>query len=406
MSLDGRADRHYIWISNGVLVRIAQKLGYHRDGEQLNLTSFETEMRRRIFWQMLMHDSKSAALSGVSSQFSAIEWDTKKPSNLNDADLFPDSKASVKARPGPTEMIFVTVTCHIYWLHKFAHEDNAVDFEAAIMGEDLEGENDSSIRHRAVLAKMRSCVTDLIGKLGEIREKCYNPLAGKVHEAAMAVQSMITTDLYEALVPMREQPEWNTEITKPEDNFFKFITITSEHRSTVDEKLSKAGFLWYIKANFQVELLAYLIRHLIVRTQGTLADRGWDCVRRTYELHPELFDASQDMYLTQGQLTLVAWRAREVSHARDGWSLDTPAYIVQLRGILLFEDGNPDTNSYPDTNTSIASGYQLSRSDALPQQLHLPQQMDMQVGPHVTSNTSVSSFDSEMFGFVLPSYYA
>lgn len=93
---------------------MAQKLGYHRDGEQLSLTSFETEMRRRIFWQILMHGSKSAAFSGVNSQFTSIKWDTRKPSNPNDADLFQGSNAPAKPRPGPTEMIFVTVTCHIF----------------------------------------------------------------------------------------------------------------------------------------------------------------------------------------------------------------------------------------------------------------------------------------------------
>lgn len=390
MSLDRRADRHSIWISNGVLVRMAQKLGYHRDGEQLNLTSFETEMRRRIFWQILMYDSKSAAFSGVSSQFTSIKWDTRKPSNLNDADLFPDSNAPAKPRPGPTEMIFVTATCHIFCLHKFAHEDNAVEFEAAIMGDNLEGEDDSSMRHRAVLANMRLRITRLIRKLGEVEQECYNPLAGKAHAAARAVLSMITTNLRDALVPMREQPEWNTEITTPRDNLFKFLVIASEHRLTVDEELSKAGFLWFAKANFQLEPLTYLISHLVVRTQGTLAYRGWDCVRRAYEVQPELFNVSQDTYLTQGQLTLIAWSAREALHAHNGWFLDTPAYIVHLRGLIHSGDVNSDTSSSFPTDSLVF------QSDATPQQFHIPSRMNMQFKPHTSPTVGVPSFDSDI----------
>lgn len=81
------------------------------------------------------------------------------------------------------------------------------------MRDNFEGENDSSMRHRAVLANMRSRIPGLIRKLGEVEQECYNPLAGRVHAAARAVLSMTTTNLRDALVPMREQPEWSTEIS-------------------------------------------------------------------------------------------------------------------------------------------------------------------------------------------------
>ena len=33
-----------------LMVNIAQSMGLHRDGEQFNLSPFETEMRRRVWW--------------------------------------------------------------------------------------------------------------------------------------------------------------------------------------------------------------------------------------------------------------------------------------------------------------------------------------------------------------------
>lgn len=70
-------------------MRVAQKMGYHRDGELLGLSPFETEMRRRIWWQIIMQDAKNAMVSGLSHALLPLHWDTKSPQNVNDADLFP-----------------------------------------------------------------------------------------------------------------------------------------------------------------------------------------------------------------------------------------------------------------------------------------------------------------------------
>jgi hypothetical protein len=42
-------DPHTYWILTGVAVRIAQRMGLHRDGEKLGLPPFDVQMRRRLF---------------------------------------------------------------------------------------------------------------------------------------------------------------------------------------------------------------------------------------------------------------------------------------------------------------------------------------------------------------------
>lgn len=45
-------DPQAVWILSGVAVRICQRIGLHRDGEDLGLEPFEVQMRRRLFWQV------------------------------------------------------------------------------------------------------------------------------------------------------------------------------------------------------------------------------------------------------------------------------------------------------------------------------------------------------------------
>ncbi|CAI6043984.1 unnamed protein product, partial [Clonostachys chloroleuca] len=101
------------WILNGTIMRIAQKLGLHRDGENLALSPFETEMRRRIWCQIIIFDYYCALMSGLSQTALPEGSDTKSPSSTNDSDLFPEM-ATMPAREGTTEMVFVLYTLALH----------------------------------------------------------------------------------------------------------------------------------------------------------------------------------------------------------------------------------------------------------------------------------------------------
>jgi hypothetical protein len=45
-------DSRFVWTMTGLATRIANALGIHRDGAQFGLSPFETEMRRRLWWQV------------------------------------------------------------------------------------------------------------------------------------------------------------------------------------------------------------------------------------------------------------------------------------------------------------------------------------------------------------------
>jgi hypothetical protein len=49
-----------IWSLTGVAARIAQMMGLQRDGAKCGLRPFESEIRRRVWWQLCMLDSRAA----------------------------------------------------------------------------------------------------------------------------------------------------------------------------------------------------------------------------------------------------------------------------------------------------------------------------------------------------------
>ena len=90
----------------GAAIRAAEVMGVHLDGTLLGLSPFETEIRRRIWWQLRLHDFRAAELTGQAKfrHFELDETTPKKPANVNDSELYPAMLGAPAESPKPTEM--------------------------------------------------------------------------------------------------------------------------------------------------------------------------------------------------------------------------------------------------------------------------------------------------------------
>ncbi|KAI5461686.1 fungal-specific transcription factor domain-containing protein [Mariannaea sp. PMI_226] len=329
VSLQGRYDRHAAWILSGMIVRIAQKMGYHRDGETLNLTPFETEMRRRMWWQIILQDAKNALVSGLSNSMLPSNWDTKTPQNVNDADLFPGSTEPLQPREGPTEMAFCLAG---YEIAKFLISADFLygtpGLEAAILGDPV---IDDGSPAPPPIERYRELVDELGENLRQVEMRYVDATAGPVHVAALTIRPMLVSKMREFLVPMRSQPEFGTEILNMKDNLFKIIIMNNEHNANSYEVMDQTGFLWFVKLHFQLDIFAVMTGQLCQRLTGSLVDRAWALVQKVYRYHPELFDMNQKAYAAQAQLVLKAWKIREQAYAQMGRSLESPDFIYRLQ---------------------------------------------------------------------------
>ncbi|TLD27343.1 hypothetical protein PspLS_05127 [Pyricularia sp. CBS 133598] len=109
-----RQDTRLAWTMTGVAVRISQSIGLHRDPSNFpNLTPFEGEMRRRLFWYLALLDLRAAEDQGTDVAIHDLGYDTRRPLNINDDDFGPDSKELPPAREGETEMAFVLMSYQV-----------------------------------------------------------------------------------------------------------------------------------------------------------------------------------------------------------------------------------------------------------------------------------------------------
>jgi hypothetical protein len=97
-----RRDDHHskIWLMNGVTLRVAVRMGYHRDPSKFKgITPFQGEMRRRLWHVLNMMDVLISFAIGLPPMVRRVESDVRAPRNLFDSDISPDMKSLPKERP-------------------------------------------------------------------------------------------------------------------------------------------------------------------------------------------------------------------------------------------------------------------------------------------------------------------
>ena len=89
-------------------IRMAQRLGIHRDGTNFNLTPWQTELRRRIWHYIVLVDTWCMENHGLETAISSGFSDTMLPQNSDDSawDTSDSSTVQPAAKQGFTDMTF------------------------------------------------------------------------------------------------------------------------------------------------------------------------------------------------------------------------------------------------------------------------------------------------------------
>ena len=100
----------FVWMMTGLVIRMAQALGLHRDGSHFeSLTPFQVEMRRRVWWALCMLDVRASEDQGTDFTIASGSFDTKLPLNINDTDIDPTTKETPSEHFAITDMTFAIV---------------------------------------------------------------------------------------------------------------------------------------------------------------------------------------------------------------------------------------------------------------------------------------------------------
>ncbi|KAK9448937.1 fungal-specific transcription factor domain-containing protein [Limtongia smithiae] len=99
------------WVCMGVIIRIAQSMGLHRDPKWFNISPYEAEMRRRIWSVVTSLDILFSINEGLPLTIRTGEHDVRMPLNINDEDITLSSTTIPQARPWDVQTSSAFLLC-------------------------------------------------------------------------------------------------------------------------------------------------------------------------------------------------------------------------------------------------------------------------------------------------------
>ncbi|KAH1645148.1 Transcription factor vrtR1 [Aspergillus fumigatus] len=341
-----QVDSHTFWILTGVAIRLAQRMGLHRDGESLGLPPFE--------------------VCGTGISISPTSWDTKPPLNINDDQIFPGMTQKPQEQRGASEMIFCLSRIELSHFYirtgiKMKEIGGTIQFKDAEEIERLIDEVEDLIETKF----LRYC---------EILDPLHVFTMGIVRSATNAVR-------LRAQMPLLLKQTITDAQTRCLCALAEKILDTN---SAIYRNPSMNRFRWQMQAFFLWDaLLCILLSLTEVGFYSTSElNSTWNRVAEVYANHEDLIKRKKALHVTIGRLTLKAWIANPPSN-----SSPEPAFITTLRAqhepkvnrqqesvderektgqvaddVFAFSEFSGDSDG---TDLNLGSGFTLDSSDWL-----------------------------------------
>lgn len=314
-----------MWTLSGVAIRIGEGMGLHRDGISLGLPPFKTEMRRRLWYQIITLEYRTAELSG-SNKFKSFreEHVTKAPLNLNDEDLWPGMTELPPPRTEITDMVLCSVRYEFstFWAEKVR---------------DAGGKMSDSLWENFLSPKAIENKDKLIDLLEQRLEEKFirhcDPSIS-VHLMALIVcKAAPATMRFMAHHPRR----WASDEDIPEGDRKLLWTLCMsimENYVTCMTSKSLERFNWHTGFYFQWQALIYLLDCVRADPRMPGAEDAWRRIDAVLETIPDFVtDTKKAIHVAVGSLCLKAYNAKEQAYRREGrfFPATPPEYIVLLR---------------------------------------------------------------------------
>lgn len=311
---------------SGVCIRSAQRLGLHRDGSQLGISPFQTELRRRVWWNIVLLDFRFAMASGFNPTPLSRACSCKMPTNINDADFDVDTATPLENRDGPTDMIVSLVVCS---LSRCLTQRTNLS-HAMFVVEKSDVSDELSRLHSIELEKF---VVNFEEFLEDIVKRYCDPSAGDLHVLALQLKAAMV----DKIRIMACKPKGAVE-PPPEakgDILFRVSLEAAEHVANHLQVMEGWNFVWYVLQYLEYDLFLHMIGRLCLQSTGDLVDRAWKVLPIIYQYQENYFEMSVHPYAVAGAVLVRAWRHRQESLLSQlGYLPPTPDYVQRVEQCL------------------------------------------------------------------------
>ncbi|OAQ95837.1 hypothetical protein LLEC1_01372 [Akanthomyces lecanii] len=289
----------FIWMMAGIAIRMAQAIGLHRDGSHFpNLTPYEIEMRRRVWWALIMIDARASGDQGTDLTILQDGFDTQLPLNINDDDIGVDTKAMPEEREGITDMTITKVSCGL------------VDVERKMIAKQKEG---------PASPETSSAIFDqLFARLDHSYLRFSNPNGDIIYWVGVIIARLVAAKMTLVLyLPTIMSALQELSSSQQRDRLLVAAIEVAEYNHVLNAEEKCKHWRWVFQTYTHTYAIVYLLLSATQRPWSPLLERAWVALQSQW-LIPAQYKADEtvNIWVPIRKLTLKARRHRDAEFRR------------------------------------------------------------------------------------------
>ena len=303
-------EARFAWSLTGVLVRLAASMKLQRDGSNLtNIPPFETEMRRRLWWQICLIDSRSENLQVSAYKIGEGMFDAQMPVNTDDVDLDPCMPASPIPMESWTGMTIFIIRCEVW---KLSCRLQSVTVVSSVLPDTEER-----------LELFEQCQA----KVENTYLKHLDP--NKPIHTFVATMTRLFLTKVSLILDIKQQSARATQTPRDEssqsDKLFMSSLLIIEYTYALQNEPSWSDWRWQIQGRQPPwHALNAVLTQLCTRSWDSLCDRAWSSAMGTFNnLSEAVHRDSQYQQLSVLVSAVQKKRAEEPRHQTSAASTNT-----------------------------------------------------------------------------------
>ncbi|RYP70997.1 hypothetical protein DL771_005092 [Monosporascus sp. 5C6A] len=281
------------WVFLGLALRAAQSIGLHRDPANFpQLSPFNIEIRRRLWWYLYLHDYRAAEDHGFTAETSSdYGSDVQLPLHVDDAVLDP----AMTELPVPQQqftgmtypLVMIQAAQALRPLSHAIHTPKEPRATAMMMT------TTTDINTAAGEIARQEVIGDLTRRVGQLLGYC-NPvipiqrailLSGNIVLRKRAFISRLQLLSSYPSSSQQQQPQGSafpSQATLMEESLAAACDILEMGNEYYQDEMLRS-YVWVAESYPQYHLLLYVLWHLGVRPVGPNAARAWAAVEAAFD---------------------------------------------------------------------------------------------------------------------------
>ncbi|KAK5061421.1 hypothetical protein LTR84_007964 [Exophiala bonariae] len=308
-----------------IAIRLAQRMGIQSEKALANFSPFDAEMRRRLWWSLVLFDTRMSELAGSGLATLDPTWDCRIPLNVNDVDLRLDMKVLPAARTNPTDAVFAVIRSELgeYLRHAAFHlHIDSSAFKALVKQFDnaLTLDNDR-------IVQLRTNIEDRYLKFCDHG----NP----VHFMASWTAKVQLAKYHLMEQNFRLSSSTEQRVDMQLDTATGFALEMLECDTVIMTAPLTKGFIWLHQINFPFPAYYQVTQDLRRRPTMEKAQHAWNVMSDNWEAWFHVhFSRTSAIFQLLTKLILQAWEACEPVSTLAGQKLTTPKIVSSIQDAL------------------------------------------------------------------------